>query len=95
MQNGTFLTGKSADGSDAHEVEGLYVNPENPDEWGSIPFPPTKEQKMAWEIYDHISAHNRSLKDEYDLVQQKQSTLSKRLRDFVVDLIENYVEEKQ
>jgi hypothetical protein len=63
----------------------------------NMPFPlmkASKGQKMAWEIYDHISANNRTLKEEYDLVQQKTSTLSRRLRDFVVVLIENYEEEK-
>jgi hypothetical protein len=59
-----------------------------------MPFPPSKEQKMAWEIYDHITANRRSIRDEYNLIQQKKSTLSKRLRDFVVELIEIYEEEK-
>jgi len=92
--NGTIITGKSADGSDAQIAEGVHVNPENPSEWSDIPFPPSKEQKMAWEIYDHIAANSRTLKEEYDLIQQKKSTLSKRLRDFVVELIEVYEEEK-
>ena len=92
--NGTIITGKSEDGSDAQVAEGVYTNPENPSEWSDMPFPPSKEQKMAWEIYDHIAANTRSLRDEYDLIQQKKSTLSKRLRDFVVELIEVYEEEK-
>jgi hypothetical protein len=92
--SGTIFTGKSADGSDA-QVTGVHVNPENPNEWSNMPYAPTKGQKMAWNIYDHIAANNRSLKDEYDLIQQKQSTLSKSKRDFVVLLIENYEEEKQ
>ena len=92
--NGTIFTGKSADGSDAKVAEGVYTNPENPEEWSNTPYPPSKGQKMAWEIYDHIAANNRSLKDEYDLIQQKKSILSRRLRDFVVLLIENYEEEQ-
>jgi hypothetical protein len=92
--NGTIITGKSADGSDAQLAEGVYTNPNNPEEWSNTPYPPSKGQKMAWEIYDHIAANNRSLKDEYDLIQQKKSTLSKRLRDFVVELIEVYEEEQ-
>lgn len=92
--NGTIFTGKTADGSDAQLAEGVYVNPNNPEEWSNTPYPPSKGQKMAWEIYDHIAANNRSLKDEYDLIQQKKSTLSRRLRDFAVVLIENYEEEK-
>jgi hypothetical protein len=93
--SGTMYTGKSADGSDMQEVgSGVYTNPENPSEWSDMPFPPSKEQKMAWEIYDHITANRRSIRDEYNLIQQKKSTLSKRLRDFVVELIEIYEEEK-
>jgi hypothetical protein len=93
--NGTIFTGKSADGSDAQVAEGVYTNPENPSEWSNMPFPPSKGQKMAWEIYDHIAANSRTLKEEYDLIQQKKSTLSKRLRDFVVELIEVYEEEEK
>jgi len=89
--SGTIITGKSEDGSDAHVAEGVYPNPNNPGEWSNRP---TKGQKMAWDIYDHIAANNRTLKEEYDLIQQKKSKLSKRLRDFVVLLIENYEEEK-
>jgi len=91
--SGTIFTGKSEDGSDA-QLAGVYTNPNSPDEWSNISYPPSKGQKMAWEIYDHIAANNRTLKDEYDLVKEKKSTLSKRLRDFVVLLIENYEEEK-
>ena len=93
--SGTMYTGKSADGSDMKEVDnGIFINPDNPEEWSNMPYPLSKEQKMAFEIYDHISSNNRTLKEEYDLIQQKKSTLSKRLRDFVVELIEVYEEEQ-
>lgn len=65
------------------------------DELPNIPYPPSKEQRMAWEIHDHIISNNRSLKDEYELIQQKKSTLSRRLREFVIELVEKYEEEKQ
>ena len=90
----TIITGKSEDGSDAQVAEGVYTNPENPEEWYNMPYPPSKEQKMAWEIYDHITANRCSIRDEYNLIQQKKSTLSRRLRDFIVELIELYEEEK-
>jgi hypothetical protein len=92
--SGKMYTGTSGDGSDMTEFEGVYTNPENPEEWSNMPYPPSKKQRMAFEIYDHISVNQRSLKDEYDLIQQKKSTLSRRLREFVVELIENYEEEK-
>ena len=93
--NGTMYTGKSADGSDMKEVgSGVFTNPDNPEEWSNMPYPLSKEQKMAFEIYNHIEVNNRSLKDEYNLVKQKKSTLSRRLRDFVIEIIEVYEEEK-
>lgn len=33
-----FYRGRSADGSDMEEVEGVYVNSRNPNEWSSKPF---------------------------------------------------------
>tara|TARA_R110000868_G_scaffold67266_1_gene199806 strand:+ start:884 stop:1168 length:285 start_codon:yes stop_codon:yes gene_type:complete len=93
--NGKIYTGKSGDGSDMTEFGGVHTNPENPEEWSNMPFPPSKKQRMAFEIYDHITSNNRSLKDEYELVQQKKSTLSRRLREFVIELVEKYEEEKQ
>lgn len=65
------------------------------DELPNIPYPPSKKQRMAFEIYDHITLNNRSLKDEYELVQQKKSTLSRRLREFVIELVEKYEAEKK
>ncbi len=89
---------------------GVFTNPDNPEEWSNMPYPlfaqteihvgndywinRSKEQKMAFEIYNHIEVNNRSLKDEYNLVKQKKSTLSRHLRDFVIELIEVYEEEQ-
>jgi hypothetical protein len=64
-----MFTGKSEDGTDMEEV--------------NTPFFPTKEDRMYWEIRDHIDG-KRSLQDEYDLVKAKKSTLSRALRDFLV-----------
>ena len=80
-----ILTGKSADGSDAYPAQGVFVSPDG-EEWSNMPY--TKEDKMWQELYPYLAKNLRSLKDEYDLIQQKKSDLSKRLRDFVVHLME-------
>ena len=81
-----IFTGKSADGSDMREVEGVYVHPDGK-QWSSQPWIITKEDKMYWEIRDHIDG-KRSLQDEYDLVKAKKSTLSRALRDFLVKFMD-------
>lgn len=40
------------------------------------------------EIAQYLGSNNRTLQEEYDLIQQKKSQLSRRLRDFVVMLVE-------
>lgn len=68
--------GSSADGSDMRQFRGVYVNPENENEWSSEPY--TKQQKEydkfhdKWDfIYNHIVVHDRSLQDELNLVLEK------------------------
>ena len=34
-----FYTGSTPDGSDMKEVQGMYVNPYNDNEWSSEPYP--------------------------------------------------------
>jgi hypothetical protein len=80
-----ILTGKTADGSDAYPVEGMYVSPDG-EQWSNKPY--TKEDKMWHELYPYLAKNLRSLKDEYELINKKKSNLSKRLRDYVVHLIE-------
>ena len=88
-----FYTGKSADGSDIREVQGMYVSPDGK-EWGSKPY--TEEQraderyyKTREEVYDHINA-KRTLREEYHLILAKQSKLCRRCRDWVVKCFDNH-----
>ena len=81
-----IFTGKSTDGSDAYPIQGMYVSPDG-EQWSNMPF--TKEDKMWGQIYDHLAANLRSMRMEYDLIQQKKSKLSRRLRDHLVYLLEN------
>ena len=80
-----ILTGKSADGSDAYPAQGVFVSPDG-EQWSNMPY--TKEDKMWQELYPYLAKNLRSLKDEYELIKQKKSQLSRRLRDFVIYLME-------
>lgn len=91
MTNGKMFTGKSADGSDMQEVEGVYDYGNGM--WGNTP-PPGYGMKRSPveraynEVMDYIEKNNRTLQEEFELVQQKKSQLTKRLRDFVELMIE-------
>ncbi len=79
-----FYTGKSEDGSDMQEVPGVYVNPDNPNEWGSHPYPSQiRELRLLQEIMDYMNG-KYSLNDVYKQIQDKTCPLSKRLRDYVL-----------
>lgn len=80
-----IFTGKSADGSDMYPAKGVYVSPDGK-EWSNMPY--TKEDKMWEELYPYLAKNLRSLKDEYELINQKKSPLSRRLRDYVKHLME-------
>ena len=80
-----IYSGKSADGSDMYPVKGVYVSPDG-NEWSNMPY--TKEDKLWEELYPYLAKNLISLEDEYKLVLNKQSKLSRRLRDGVKHLIE-------
>lgn len=80
-----FYTGRTADGSDIREVEGgVYVNPNNPDEWSSKAYP--GKQRRDQSTYDEVIEYMNgryTLSDVYKQVIDKICPLSKRCRDFV------------
>ncbi len=97
-----FYTGKTADGSDMTEVQGIaYMHP-NEKEWSSTPYPKSvyrkhndteekrteRESRLYWAIYDHITG-KRTFRDEYVLVLEKKSTLSKAQREYLINMFEN------
>ena len=86
-----IFTGKSADGSDMYPAMGVFVRPDG-EEWSNMPY--TKEDKMWQKLYPELAKRRHSLKAEYDLVLTKNSTLSRRLRDFVIHLM-RYNNEQQ
>ena len=95
MTNGTIYTGNSADGSDMAVAEGVYDYGNG--QWGVQP--PEQAMHMATgrrspieraynEVMNYIEKNKRTLQEEFELIQQKKSQLSKRLRDFVELMIE-------
>jgi hypothetical protein len=65
-----IFSGKSADGSDMYPIQGVYVSPDG-EEWSTKPY--TKEDKIWGELYSHLAKNLRSLRDEYELIQKKES----------------------
>jgi hypothetical protein len=86
-----IFTGKSADGSDMYPVKGVFVRPDGK-EWSNMPY--TKEDKMWDKLYPELAKRMHSLKVEYDLVLSKKSTLSRRLRDFIIHLMTHNNDQK-
>ena len=93
MSNGTIITGNSADGSDAQVAEGVYDYGNG--QWGVQPpdhaihsIKRSPIQRAYNEVMDYIEKNNRTLQEEHELILEKKSQLSKRLRDFVELMIE-------
>jgi hypothetical protein len=87
-----FYTGKSADGSDIKEVEGMYVSACG-NYWSSKPFKDKASREIykrqrAWnEIMEHING-KRTIREEYSLIKEKKSTLSARCKKLIIECIE-------
>jgi hypothetical protein len=87
-----LISGKSKDGSDARPFYGMFTSPDG-ETWGNQPF--TEEQRLDYiehETYwDIMNFHKNQLSFEeiYELIIKKESKLSRRHREFVIDYIEN------
>lgn len=88
-----IISGKSADGSDAREFHGMFINPENEDEWSSEPY--TLEQKRGYDDHErfwdimNFYGNSKSIEEIYNEIKIKKSILSRRNRDFIVEAYEN------
>lgn len=79
-----FYTGKTEDGSDMQEVQGAYVNPDNPNEWSNKPYKAQiKDMAMYDQVLDYCNGRY-SLRDVYNQIKSKECKLSKSLRDYVL-----------
>ena len=85
--------GKSADGSDMREWDGVFVNPQNPDQWSAAPY--NKEQSNSKKESDRNFRIRQSvqeymngkfcLDDVKKQIEEKKCPLSKTQRDWVMD----------
>lgn len=88
-----FYTGKTADGSDAKEFRGVYVDPDNPNQWSSEPY--TTEDKKAeleetradrkWYALREYTNGRFTLEDVRAQIFHKECPLSATLRQYVLD----------
>lgn len=79
-----LYTGKSADGSDMTEFEGLYINPNNENEWSNTPYPSQlPDIRTKNEVLDYMNTRY-TLDDVYLQIQNKNCLLNKRCRNFVL-----------
>lgn len=71
------------------EFEGVYTNPDNPDEWSNKPYPSQKKALRKAEILNGYMRDNRCTFEEvYEQIQSKTCGLSKSMRDYVVETME-------
>jgi hypothetical protein len=78
-----FYTGSTADGSDAHEVQGMYINPNNHDEWSNVPYENSKDNRIWNRIREYMSG-KYCLNDVYLQIKNKTCPLSYIERKFVL-----------
>lgn len=60
------------------------------------PKPPTRQEikdtnrfsRMHWRVMNYLSAHQRNFQDEYQLIYNKESKLSRKERDYVIFVVE-------
>jgi DNA-binding transcriptional regulator YhcF (GntR family) len=75
-----FYKGKTADGSDMQEVQGMYIS-ECGNYWSNRPYPITRE------LNRHLRFANITLKESYQAILNAKSIASKRVQKY---LIANY-----
>ena len=87
----TFYTGHGKPGDpDFHmeEFEGVYTNPDNPDEWSSEPYPEQHREMRRVERLRNSMNGRSSLNDVSQHIQDKTCKLPRSLRDYVVQIME-------
>jgi|GEM_PF-2987780 len=72
-----FYTGKTKDGSDMQEVQGMYIS-ENGMEWSNKPYP------IHRELHRHLKYVNLSFKEAHIAMLNGNSKASKRVQKYVL-----------
>lgn len=72
-----FYTGKTKDGSDMQEVQGMYIS-EDGNQWSNMPYP------IHRELYRHLRYVNLSFKEAHEAMLNGTSKASKRVQKYVL-----------
>lgn len=80
-----FYFGKSKDGSDLKEVEGMYVSPDGK-EWSNMPYTDKvsrekyKKARIYDEIYNYCAERGLTVSEAFNQIAKKESGLSARCK---------------
>lgn len=78
-----FFLGKTKNLDEAKQI-GMYMNPDNPNECSSQPYPKQRKWMRAHQaVLDYMNGRY-SLRDVYDQIQNKTCPLSASLREYVL-----------
>ena len=72
-----FYTGRTKDGSDMREVQGMYIS-ENGNEWSNMPYP------IHRELSRHLKYANLTLKEAHEAILTGTSKASKRVQKYIL-----------
>jgi len=83
-----IYTGKSADGSDMHEALGVFINPDNENEWSNKPYnkeqrQQVKDHRTKVELLEYMNGRF-SLDDCYTQIKENKFPLVNRIKKYVV-----------
>jgi hypothetical protein len=73
----TFYTGRTKDGSDMQEVQGMYIS-EDGNGWSNQPYP------IHRELYRHLRYVDLSFKEAHEAMLNGTSKASKRVQKYVI-----------
>lgn len=73
----SFYTGKTKDGSDMQEVQGMYIS-EDGKGWSNQPYP------IHRELYRHLRYVDLSFKEAHEAMLNGTSKASKRVQKYVI-----------
>jgi hypothetical protein len=73
----TFYTGRTKDGSDMQEVQGMYIS-EDGNQWSNQPYP------IHRELYRHLRYVDLSFKEAHEAMLNGTSKASRRVQKYVI-----------
>ncbi len=91
-----LIVGKGPDFKKSRPFQGVFVNPENENEWSSLPYNTEQEidEKRFNKYWDIMNFHDNELDIEEigNLIKNKKSKLCRKDRDFVLTYLKYHNE---